>query len=102
MRKIEEEMLRAMHQRKNWCKDNTRVYATDTHVAVYLHGNLIGRHYYFDYLELFDGGWQTATTKSRLNAICRDFNLPNIYQRNYIWFQDGKVWGSGTCYATPY
>ena len=100
MRKIEEEMLRAIRYRKDWKQGNTSVHATDTHVAVYLHGNLIARHYYFEYLELFDGGWSTVTTKSRLNAICDEFNLTRIYQKNHVWLQDGKVWLSGVRYVT--
>ena len=36
---------------------------------------------------LFDGGWQTVTTKSRLNAILNEFSTgTGVIQRNYEWF----------------
>ena len=41
---------------------------------VYLHGNHIATYNYADKeLALFDGGWQSNTTKSRLNALCNEF-----------------------------
>jgi hypothetical protein len=37
---------------------------------------------------LFDGGWQTNTTKSRLNAILSEFGMSGecVYQKNFNWF----------------
>ena len=36
---------------------------------------------------LFDGGWQTVTTKSRLNAILDEFAAgTGVIQRNFDWF----------------
>jgi len=37
-------------------------------------------------VELYTGGWQTPTTKSRLNAICDEFDIPRICQVKGEWF----------------
>ncbi len=39
-------------------------------------------------LFITDAGWQTVTTKERLNA------LPNVHimQTNFIWYLNGKQW----------
>ena len=54
---------------------------------VYLHGNLIAR-IGETWIELFDGGYQSNTTKSRLNAILSEFGLPGegVFQKNFQWF----------------
>jgi len=54
---------------------------------VYLHGNLIAR-IGETWIELFDGGWQSNTTKSRLNAILQEFGIAGerVYQKNFTWF----------------
>jgi hypothetical protein len=39
------------------------------------------------WLELFDGGHQTTTTKSRLNAILSEHGTgERVYQKNFQWF----------------
>ena len=36
---------------------------------------------------LFDGGWQSNTTKSRLNALCYEFATGyKVFQKNWDWF----------------
>jgi hypothetical protein len=55
---------------------------------VYLHGNLIAR-IGETWIELFDGGgYQTKTTKSRLNAILKEFGMDGecVFQKNFNWF----------------
>lgn len=38
-------------------------------------------------------GYLTNTTKSRLNAIARHFNLPTISQRDFTWYwSDGQLY----------
>ena len=88
MRKIETKMNAAILNNENWQKDNTAVtYDPDTNNSkVFLHGHLIvvvGD----DHVEIMDGGYQSKTTKSRLNAICT-FNgivsLENVFSRRII------------------
>ena len=75
MRKIEQQMNEAILNRKDFFKGNTSVqhYTTETgarEAVVHLHGNHIAT--VGDTLQICDAGWQTVTTKSRLNALCND------------------------------
>lgn len=36
-------------------------------------------------LGTFAGIWQSATTKQRINAIARKYDLPGVYQKNFVW-----------------
>jgi hypothetical protein len=87
MRKIERLMNAAITAGKDFKMDNTEVVACSNVVDVFLYGNLIAR-IGETWMELFDGGHQTATTKSRLNAILSAHGLPGeyIFQKNYDWF----------------
>ena len=88
MRKIEWEMNDAIINAKNWCSGNTQVcWDGAAQVAeVFLHGNLIAKVGEC-WIQLFDGGWQSVTTKSRLNAILRVHGCPGecVFQRNFEW-----------------
>ena len=96
MRKIEQQMISAIKSRKDWRLDNTEVlYSPSRKVScVYLHKNLIAT-ISKDEVEIYDGGWQTNTTKSRLNAIINglcDGRMFSIFQRNFDWYiRDGVV-----------
>ena len=55
---------------------------------VYLHGNHIAT-VGDTFLTIFDGGWQSNTTKSRLNAIINEFcnaYTDGVFQKNWEWF----------------
>ena len=92
MRKIETQMNQAIRSRKDFRSANTEV-ATFTCGAtgrlgsiVKLHGNKIAE-VYANSIVLFDGGWQTVTTKSRLNALLDEFSTgTGVIQRNFEWF----------------
>ena len=64
MRKIEREMCAAIKNNKNWKSGNTSVHFNEEYgtTTVYLHDNLIAIVSDND-VEIFDGGWQTNTTK---------------------------------------
>jgi hypothetical protein len=87
MRKIEFRMNAAIIAKRDWKQDNTEVVACSNVSDVFLHGNLIAR-IGETWIQLFDGGWQTNTTKSRLNAILRVHGLDGegIFQKNFNWF----------------
>ena len=76
MRKIERQMNSAINNRRDWSSSNTRVeYEQGNCISrVYLHGNKIA-----------DGGWQSNTTKSRLNALLSAQGI-GVFQKNYNWF----------------
>ena len=98
MRKVEQQMNEAILNRKDFFKGNTSVenYITETgarEAVVKLHGNHIAT--VGDTLQICDAGWQTVTTKSRLNALCNEFAEGcYVFQKNFDWFLgdvDGNV-----------
>ena len=67
-------MCAAIHNNQNWSNANTTVHFNEEENVsiVRLHGNKIAE-VTDDTMTIFDGGWQTTTTKSRLNALCSEF-----------------------------
>ena len=90
MRKIEREMNNAVRNKIAWSKGNTVTTFDNTieNCFVYLHGNHIATYNYANKeLSLYDGGWQSNTTKSRLNALCNEFATGfGVFQKNWDWF----------------
>ena len=89
MRKIEQQMNNAISLSKDWKSANTEVqYEQGNCISrVYLHGNLIAE-IGNGFIKLFDGGWQSNTTKSRLNAILSEHGIAGegVFQKNFEWF----------------
>ena len=68
MRVIEEKMLRAIKNKRDWQERNTRVRVYDNGYVVWLYSTPIFAQ--IDGAEFVcDGGWRTRTTQSRLNAL---------------------------------
>lgn len=95
MRKIESQMIEAVRECLNWKSANTEVETNIDGVSqVFLHGNLIAEVSYdesndhFYSVRLFDGGWQSKTTKSRLNALLSAFGTPGqrVFAKNFDWY----------------
>ena len=105
MRKIESQMIAAVQGNRNWSSANTCVtFDPETGASkVFLHGNLIAT-VTEDTLELFDGGWQSNTTKSRLNALCSAFAYAGegIFQKDWTWYVRRWVGnlGAQSCWKT--
>lgn len=88
MRKIESQMTSAISRRGNFSKSNTQV-VTDSSgdSSVYLHGHRIATIHNNNDITLSSCGWETVTTKSRLNAILDDFAYGlRIFQRDWCWY----------------
>ena len=89
MRKIETQMIAAVQNNQDWQSANTSVHfdAESGVSIVRLHGNKIAE-IDEDSMTIFDGGWQSVTTKSRLNALCDAFCIAGegVFQKNYQWF----------------
>ena len=93
MRVIERQMLSAILDYKDWKNSNTEVSVVHfinkerplNRVNVYLHGNHIAQ-ITPDSVSICDCGWQTPTTKSRLNAILRELCGAGIYQKDHKWY----------------
>ena len=97
VRKIERQMCDAIANGKDWKSGNTQVITINDVTWVYLHDNHIAT-VYDDSVEVYDGGWQSNTTKSRLNAICDTFCVDGegIFQKNFEWFIHKFVGQAGT------
>ena len=87
MRKIESQMCSAIQSNKNWTSGNTSVITEDNISKVYLHGNQIAT-IDDDSMTIYDGGWQSVTTKSRLNALCDYFCVAGegVFQKDFVWY----------------
>ena len=89
MRKIESQMCQAIQSNKNWQSGNTSVhFDSETGVSVVrLHGNKIAEVTDND-MTIFDGGFQSVTTKSRLNALCDYFCIAGegVFQKDFTWY----------------
>lgn len=94
MRKIESQMNAAITTKSDWKSANTEVTNIDGVSFVFLHGNKIAE-VGDNFVRLFDGGFQSNTTKSRLNAILQCHGLPGecVFQKNWTWFLRSK-WGT--------
>jgi len=93
MRQIEANMNQAVRSllsggSTNWAGSNTTVTknANNGNVTVLLHGNHIAT-IANDFVAIYDGGWQSNTTKSRLNALLNEFRpQTQVFQKNFQWF----------------
>ena len=90
MRLIEKQMNFALSNKTNWGKSNTQVvYNESTDCSsVYLHGHQIATLDHVNQaLKLSSCGYQTNTTKSRLNAILCEIDYGcKVFQKNFDWF----------------
>ena len=103
MRKIETQMCQAIQSNKDWRSGNTRVIYSPIHNTseVYLHNNLIAI-VTDDALQILDGGWQSNTTKSRLNAILSECGVTGerVFQQNFEWFV--RLWNGTEFFVTNF
>ena len=90
MRKLERQMNFAISNKGNWCGSNTQVnYNSNTNCSsIYLHGHQIATvDHNTQAVKLSSCGYETRTTKSRLNAILQEVKYGcSIFQKNFDWF----------------
>ena len=90
MRRIEQQMNRAIANKADWSSSNTRVeYNNNTNCSsIYLHGHQIATlDHHTNALKLSSCGWQTVTTKSRLNALLSEFKYGcRVFQKQFDWY----------------
>ena len=85
MKNIEKEMLKAFNNRQDFKGANTRVINNNGVTYVYLFDDLIATKDYSGNIKYTLAGWNTVTTRSRLNALgC------NVSSKNGISYRDGK------------
>ena len=88
-RKIERELVAAVLNGRDYRNANTRVVHANDRAYVYLHGHNIAQ-VFDDELLITDCGYQTATTKSRLNALLHGLGAEaGIYQKKFTWYLAG-------------
>ena len=94
-------MVQAIEDNTNWTSANTCVTLEDGISKVYLHGNLIAE-IDEDSLKLNDGGYQSKTTKSRLNVILTKYGVDgeSVFQKNFEWFI--RLWNGTEFFTTEF
>ena len=97
MRKIERLLNDAILASTDMKRGNTKVVTISDVSFVYLHDNLIAMINDTS-IEVYDGGWQTTTTKSRLNAILKEHAIQGecIVQKNFKWYVHKFVGQAGS------
>ena len=88
MRKITREASKALRNGENYSNSNTIVKGCTLEPrSMKLHDNTIavwdGEAHT---LTINDCGWQSTTTKERLNGVLYYFGLGHIFQKNYTWY----------------
>ncbi len=90
MRKLERQMNFAVSNKGNWAGSNTQViYNENTNCSqVYLHGHQIATFCHETRaIKLNSCGYETVTTKSRLNALLEEVKYGcRVFQKNFNWF----------------
>ena len=96
MRKIEEQMINAINEEKDWRNDNTSVRVIhegilytpsyNKRIEVRLFDNLIATIHDTGRMTISSCGWRRPTTKSRLNALLREYANTGIYHKNRVWY----------------
>ena len=97
MRKIEMDIINALECERYFKHGN--IESTPHDEVSYGIARLIGTIYAVKkdnilILGIYDGAWQTTTTKSRINAICQYYGLPKIYPKKHKW-----LWSDGIPYT---
>jgi len=97
MRKVTQETVAAFVSNTPTNKSNTSIEVRDGETFFYLFGNMIA-HKYNDGKELFitTRGWESTTTKERLNGILSKYGLPQICQKNWQWYLGDEKWEKQT------
>ena len=90
MRKITRESVNAFMNAQPFNRQNMQVEVLPNVTILKLHGNKIAYRYNDPQrtLSITNAGWQSNTTKERLNAI----DGVSINQKNWIWYLNGKEW----------
>lgn len=93
MRKITKESVRAFKNWERFSLSNTVVKVFEWVRQMFLHWNEIAR-LSWNQLMITSAGWESNTTKERLNWILEEFGLGKIRQVNWDWFLVKSDWTS--------
>jgi hypothetical protein len=85
-RKIENEMIKAIQNKTEYRNGNTRVYQSSEGFRVVCHKTSIVTQT-FNLFRLDSGGWESKTTKSRINAVLLAIGSPyRLIQTQNRWY----------------
>lgn len=86
MKKITRDAVRAFVNGEEFKRDNTHVYSEVGDMFFTLHGHIIARRIE-GIVYIRDAGWQTNTTKERLNGILDAYHADSyIFQKDFQWY----------------
>ena len=88
MRKITERSVNAFFNGEKYAYDNMSINIDmfdDNDRVMRLHGNVIA-WIKNSLLTISDCGWETNTTKDRLNGILDHLSKGYIFQKDYVWY----------------
>ncbi len=89
MRKINQNSINAFMNAQEYREGNTKVSSSNWNTYLYLHDNIIAiKDKETDQIKITTAGWNTNTTKSRLNAISN----VNITTKKGVMFLNGVEW----------
>ena len=74
-------------------------------IQVKLYGNLVATFYpATDTFTVSDAGWQTVTTKSRINALLSVFNpaAGRLYSKDFEWYFGDSAWSGEATLPVDY
>ena len=92
MRVVTEKVTAAWLQGKRKTVGNT---STDGQ-NIYLHGNCIAKRDADGSVYITDAGWQTSTTRERLNGILRSLNIRSyVCQKDFALYFNDTEWDGG-------
>ena len=122
MRKITDKAIRAFLNEEEFKLSNTEVkvrhedslvpkdYIPFTVITeLLLHGNMIAKmvkqHINGDYqttITMTSAGWNTVTTKERLNGLLHYLGGGSIQQNDFTWYYNGEYWNGDTVTVWPF
>ncbi len=97
MRQIAKDSINAFRNKRNFNRQNMSVaYSQDNNTSyMALHGNTIAIYKHSTgELSITNAGWESNTTKERLNGIIDTMTVgvDRIYQKNWQWYLNGNTW----------
>lgn len=86
MRKITKESIDAFMGGYSFKKQNMEIRVKGEGCYMFLHGNCIAIRT-DEGIFISNAGWETLTTKERLNGLLDSLGLERIYQKRFIWYR---------------
>jgi hypothetical protein len=90
MRKITRDSINAFNNNYSFKSGNTQVTTEKGETNLFLFGHLIAKKSNKGTF-ISNCGYETSTTKERLNGLLDSYNLPRIYQKSFVWYYEEKT-----------